>query len=303
MSVSPWDAAALGEYGVSIIALKVLWIVCLVTVRRRNDPLRLPFLWLKWAIPLFILYVKIPHATRLHQYEADYSILLPSYVSLNIANETIILVLESLDDGIFLLDQILLRLYDITAFFSSIADIFILLCLVELGLSFLRAFGKDGAYHIFIRYSNFVAIVVLVALACAALGTDEEWLTTSYYGYTDLSWTAVGNLYGAYAIIYWAVSLAVVFLSSFVLYSSIQKKRLRSVSRAPPMCSCRFCILPVFHLSKNPFLLSSKSIHQKSLTHLCHVCPARPPLLRHLHPQPHPHDMGIFLRGPLRYQC
>jgi hypothetical protein len=174
-----------------------------------------------------------PHATRLHQYEADNSILLPSYVSLSAASEAIILVLEALDEGrIFPLYQILLRLNDITAFFSSIADIFILLCLVELALSFLRAFAKDGAYHMFIRYSNFVAIVVLVALAIAALGTDEEWLTRSHYGHTDLSWTTVGNLYSAYSIIYWIVSLAVVFFSAFVLYSSIQKKRLRSVSRA-----------------------------------------------------------------------
>jgi uncharacterized membrane protein YhaH (DUF805 family) len=58
MTISPWDAASAGEYVVSIIALKVLWIVALVTVRRRKDRLRLPFLWLKLAIPLFIMYVK-----------------------------------------------------------------------------------------------------------------------------------------------------------------------------------------------------------------------------------------------------
>jgi uncharacterized membrane protein YhaH (DUF805 family) len=58
MSVSLWDAAAAGDLVVSIIALKVLWIICLVTVKRRKDRLRLPFLWLKCAIPLFILCVK-----------------------------------------------------------------------------------------------------------------------------------------------------------------------------------------------------------------------------------------------------
>jgi len=58
MDVSAWDAAAAGEYIVSLIALKVLWIITLVGVRRRKDGLRLPFLWLKLAVPLFIVYVK-----------------------------------------------------------------------------------------------------------------------------------------------------------------------------------------------------------------------------------------------------
>jgi len=56
MSASAWDAAAAAEYGVAILALFILWIVCLVAVNRRKDPLRKPFLWLKWAIPFFFLY-------------------------------------------------------------------------------------------------------------------------------------------------------------------------------------------------------------------------------------------------------
>jgi hypothetical protein len=124
-----------------------------------------------------------------------------------------------------LLTDILWRLYGITRFFSSIADVFILLCLIELALGFLRALNKHGAYHIFIRYSNFIAMVLLVALAIAALVTDKEWPLRSHYGHLDLSGNITGNLYGADTIIYWIVSLAVVFLSAFVLFSSIQKKR------------------------------------------------------------------------------
>jgi hypothetical protein len=55
MSVSAWDGAAVGEYTISIIALIVLCIVSLLAVRRRKDSPRLPFIWLKCAIPLFFL--------------------------------------------------------------------------------------------------------------------------------------------------------------------------------------------------------------------------------------------------------
>ncbi len=57
-SVSGYDIAAAVLYGLSILPLLVLFVVSLVTVRRRNDPVRLPFLWLKLAMPLFITYVR-----------------------------------------------------------------------------------------------------------------------------------------------------------------------------------------------------------------------------------------------------
>jgi hypothetical protein len=58
MSVSSYDVASAVEYGLSIPPLIVLSIVSLIAVRRRNDPLRLPFLWLKLAIPLLTMYMK-----------------------------------------------------------------------------------------------------------------------------------------------------------------------------------------------------------------------------------------------------
>jgi hypothetical protein len=54
--VSIYRAAASGEYVVAGLALIILWIICLVSVRRRKDHLRKPFLWLKLAIPFFFLY-------------------------------------------------------------------------------------------------------------------------------------------------------------------------------------------------------------------------------------------------------
>jgi len=67
MSFLAWDAAAVGEYSLSIIALTILWVVFLVSLRRWNASLRLPYLWLKCAIPFFFLYEKPPpHARGLY---------------------------------------------------------------------------------------------------------------------------------------------------------------------------------------------------------------------------------------------
>lgn len=144
-------------------------------------------------------------------------------------------VIEDLDTG-DVLWQVVFRMYDINAFFSSIADVVVLLCLVELALSFLRALGNDSPYYRIIRYSDLFLIAILFVLAIAALGEDEAWVTNSDYGNSDVSWATTAKLYGAYGIIYWIASLAVVFLSSFVLYSSMRKKHMRSVSKVPLAC-------------------------------------------------------------------
>ena len=60
MSVSAWNAAAVGEISLSIIVIAILWMVFLTSVQRWDDLLRLPFLWLKWAFPLFFLYGNPP---------------------------------------------------------------------------------------------------------------------------------------------------------------------------------------------------------------------------------------------------
>jgi hypothetical protein len=172
-----------------------------------------------------------PRATRLRQDTAENSILLPSYLFLR----NVVLILTILFDAYYLPSQfqIIDHLAVIDSFFSLVADAVILLCLVELALSFLSALDNDIAYHRIIHYSNLVAISVLLVLAVAALGDDESWLIKSDYGRLRVSRTTPSNLYGAYNIIYWIASIAAVFLSSFVLYSSVRKKHMRSVSKAP----------------------------------------------------------------------
>jgi hypothetical protein len=154
------------------------------------------------------------------------------------------------------------HLSNIDNFVSSIADVFALLCLVELALSCLRALSKEGVYHSIIRYSNFIAIAVLFVLAVAGLGTGEDWVITSNDGRNyRVSWTTVGNLYGAYSIIYWIPSLVVVFLSSCVLYISMRKKHLQSVSKASYTVAPPLYILLVFYFINprpSPLTIPSK---------------------------------------------
>jgi hypothetical protein len=148
-----------------------------------------------------------------------------------------------------ILVDVLYHLDDFSWFFSSIADIFVLLCLVELAVSFLKALGNDSTFCRIVRYSDFVVNSILLVLAVAGLGEGEAWVTNSNYGLSNVSWVTTGNLYGAYNVIYWTASLAVVFLSIFVLYSSIRKKHMRSVSKAPCSCSLLLPIPPVLHAS------------------------------------------------------
>ncbi len=138
------------------------------------------------------------------------------------------------------------RIYDLWGFFSNLADNIILLCLVELGLSFLRVFGKDGVHQQIIRYSNVFIVVILFALTFAMEGTNEDLITKSNNGYNPyIDWTNVDNLFGAYYIIYWIFSLPIVILSALILYFSIRKKHLQGVSKA----SYLTLILPAFYLA------------------------------------------------------
>ena len=50
-----WNIAIAAEYCVAFVPLSVLALVSLALVRRRKDELRAPFLWLKLAIPLYVL--------------------------------------------------------------------------------------------------------------------------------------------------------------------------------------------------------------------------------------------------------
>lgn len=149
-------------------------------------------------------------------------------------------------------------MYGVSLFFASIADIFILLCLVELALSLLRALGKHTPNYGIIRYSNFVVMAVLFVLAIVALAESESF-ATGFLDENNPSWTTAGKLYGAYRIIYWIISLGLVFLSAFVLYGSMRKKEQQNVGKVSYTHWLLSSVPPVLHLS--PLPTPSKLIH------------------------------------------
>jgi hypothetical protein len=58
MSVSGYDIAAAALYGIALPPLLVDSFLSIFLVRRRSDPVRLPFVWFRLALLLFILYVE-----------------------------------------------------------------------------------------------------------------------------------------------------------------------------------------------------------------------------------------------------
>jgi hypothetical protein len=184
---------------------------------------------------------------------------LPSYVALSEAS-AIVYVIEDTSPyyQTGTLSEAIAYMYGIEEFFASIADIFILLCLVELALSVLRAFANYSPNYKVIRISNFVVMAVLFVLAIAAVAKAEIYANEVLVG-SIASWTTVGKLYGAYGIIYWIISLGLVFVSTFVLCSSMQKKQQQSVSKSildPPASLIRSA-----SPSSIPFSAPSSLIH------------------------------------------
>ena len=160
---------------------------------------------------------------------------LPSYSStvLNIANEGLFIAVQVLQqyDYFLSLEEATARTYDLSSFFSNLADNLILLCLVELGLSFLRVLGYVGLYRNIIRFINLAAIVIFFALTFAMEGTDETVISEDYNeSNATITWTANFDLFAAYYMLYWILALSVLALAITVLYSSIKKKQLQTVS-------------------------------------------------------------------------
>jgi hypothetical protein len=60
MGLATYFLVATGEYGISTIALFLLGMFCFIMVRRRNDPLRTPFLYLRLAILFYFVYAELP---------------------------------------------------------------------------------------------------------------------------------------------------------------------------------------------------------------------------------------------------
>jgi hypothetical protein len=249
--------------------------------------------------PLFSVWANQTHAIRPYQYIADIPFQLPRYVALSEVNAIIYLTTDTNFQSSYNAGDAAARMVGISVFFASVADIFILLCLVDLALSSLGALGNNSPHYKIIRYCTFVIMAALFVLAIAGLGEDESFTTDLLDG-SNADWTKTGKLYGADTVLYWIASLGLVFLAIFVLYSSMRKQQEQSVSKSTfdPTCFPHR-----FHLSLHlsPFSAPSNFIHQDPpLAYLCHIFPAHPPLLRRLPPQPPARELGILLCSPLR---
>lgn len=115
--------------------------------------------------------------------------------------------------------------------FASTADIFTLICLVELSISLLHALGVDSFYRV-MRYCTGGAAIVLAVLDivtfCFVENLTKKTVSGSYRHSPD--WRPVGKLYGSENIIYWLTSIPTTVLSAVVIYESYRETRLRSVS-------------------------------------------------------------------------
>jgi hypothetical protein len=141
----------------------------------------------------------------------------------------------------WMLDQTRTRTYDAGIFFERLASLALLICLVELGISFL--FCSSGAYpsHNIMRWTAVGLSAILVALAIASI-TEIETFLTEYYNEinnainSDTSsidhskWTTSTKLCISFDIIEWGAAILIVVLGSFVMHKSRAKNSLHSVS-------------------------------------------------------------------------
>jgi hypothetical protein len=131
--------------------------------------------------------------------------------------------------------DIMLFLGPVSSWIGQLGDILILLFLVELALSFLRASGKPGQYRA-IMIPTFVAVAILSVLSMAALGVSEDYgkktldylHSSSYLNYP--SWENTGKVIGSWIVLNWITALAVIALSTLVFSKSLRNRKFTGVS-------------------------------------------------------------------------
>ena len=132
------------------------------------------------------------------------------------------------DDGNYLtLEQIQDRIADVGNLIESFGQVFLLFCLVELGLSFLYVLNRSQTGHNIIRGVVAGLGVVLLALALAYFG-KQETLYTDYYNAADNNSTVYFfepyssiELGVSFDFILWIASIAVV---AFTVYRSEERR-------------------------------------------------------------------------------
>ena len=183
----------------------------------------------------------------------------PSALILYVVSDVIFLAGEDIDvfddptsyPNYFALDEAVTRISDIGVLCECLASLAMLICLVELGISFL--FCSSGAHvsHNMLRWAAIGLSVVLVALAIACFGEMTSFRTdyynaidnaTAYGNYTynniyntinniDYSkWKTSNKLGISFGIIEWGAAIVIVVLGFFVMHKFRDRTPLRRVS-------------------------------------------------------------------------
>ena len=124
------------------------------------------------------------------------------------------------------------RLADVATLLLQLADIFTLLCIVELALSFSVCFANSrNTLNSVARYFTVFIGVVLFALMLAALIRDELNYTEVFEDRNyHVTAQLVDELYGVYSVIQWIMALFITGLAIFVIVTAYARKSFRGVS-------------------------------------------------------------------------
>ncbi|KAE9367216.1 hypothetical protein N431DRAFT_385443 [Stipitochalara longipes BDJ] len=201
--------------GILIAPLGIIWLISFCAVRNRKDPARRPFTWMKIAYPLITI-----------------------FLFFSVAGNIAYIVEIDTDSNYFTLDKIETRLFDVSSLFENFGHIFILLCLVDLGLSFLHVLNHSPKGHNIIRGVVAGFGVALFALAVAYFGKIEALRTDYYNAVENSSYEdypeffsvpySLVELGAAFDILLWIASIAVAAFTIYVLIVSHQSPQTRS---------------------------------------------------------------------------
>jgi len=224
------------EGGFILKSLFIIWIVSFCTVRQKQDPARRPFTWMKVAYPLIWIGVLF--------YVAAYVVLVVEIpISFNDCgyygyDQSGYDDIYTCDNTFWILDEISSRMFDVSWLIESIGNIFLVICIVDLGLSFLYVWNRHRKAHNIILSVTASLGVLLFALIIGDFAKKEAWRTSYYNGASDSDYNVspgyVGFPYSlfqlgsAFIIILWIASLAILGFAIYVFIISRKMTQLRN---------------------------------------------------------------------------
>lgn len=140
-----------------------------------------------------------------------------------------------------ILEEAGIRIGDIGSLIGGFAQVALLLCIVDLGLSFLYLLSDKRTHHLIVLGVVAVFGLVLVVLEIAAVAKNEILITAEYRGTRRVGpdeVRTIQKLFSAYNILMWILSLVVAALCIYVFYLSRKGTELRRVSYFWPILPC-----------------------------------------------------------------